>query len=83
MIDNVVDTEKPVVDFVEQFHLNGLILGIVLRKVEGELLRDALGVDGGSHLRLPLVKLMVHSLRVFFLNQNEKNRKELWLTANC
>jgi len=56
VIDGVVDAEEAVVDFVEGLYLNGLILGVVLREVERELLRDALGVDGGRHLCLPLVE---------------------------
>ena len=62
MVDGGVDAEEPVVDFVEGLHLNGLVLGVVFRKVEGELLRDALGVDGGQYLRLPLVEYRQHGI---------------------
>jgi len=62
VVDGVVDAEEPVVDFVEGLHLDRLILGVVLREVERELLRDTLGVDGGRHLRLPLVEYRQHGV---------------------
>ena len=34
MIDGIVDAEETVVDFVELFHLDGLVLGVVLLNVE-------------------------------------------------
>ena len=42
MVDGIVDAEETVVDFVELFHLDGLVLGVVLLKVERELLLDFL-----------------------------------------
>ena len=47
MIDGIVDAEETVVDFVELFHLDGLVLGVVLLKIERELLFDFLCVDCG------------------------------------
>ena len=62
MIDGVVDAEETVVDFVELFHLDGLVLGIVFRKVKRQLLFDFLGVDGGCHLGLTLIEHRQHGI---------------------
>ena len=51
-----VDAEVAVVDAVILLHVDGRVLGIMLREVERELLCDALGVDGGSYFRLALVE---------------------------
>ena len=37
MIDRVVDAEETVVGFVELLHVDGLVLSVVLRKVEWQL----------------------------------------------
>ena len=34
MVDGVVYAEKPIMDFVELFHLDGLVLGVMLFKVK-------------------------------------------------
>ena len=47
MIDSIVDAEETVVDFVVELCLDGLVLGVVLLKVERELLFVFLCVDGG------------------------------------
>ena len=62
MIDGVVDAEEAVVDLVELFHLNGLVLGVMLLKVERELLFDFLCVDGSSDFLLTLVEHCQHSV---------------------
>ena len=56
MIDGVVDAKIAVVNLVILFHIDGLVLGIVLCKVERKLLLDFLCVDGGRNLRFPLIK---------------------------
>lgn len=56
MIDGIVDAKETVVDLVEPFHLDGLVLGVMLLKVERELLLDLLGVDGGGNLLLVLLR---------------------------
>ena len=62
VIDGAVDAEETVVDFVELFHLDGLVLGIVLLKIERELLLDLLGVDGGGDFLPSLVEHRQHGV---------------------
>lgn len=62
MIDGVVDAEEAVVDLVELFHLNGLVLGVMLLKVERELLFDFLCVDGSRDFLPSLVEHCQHSV---------------------
>ena len=66
VVDGVIDAKEAVVDFVEGLHLDRLILGVVLREVEGELLCDALGVDGGSYISFADVTLARQNERVPF-----------------
>lgn len=56
MIDRVVYAKVAVVNAVVLLHIDGRVLGIVFRKVERELLRNTLGVDGGRNLGLALVE---------------------------
>ena len=62
MVDGIVDAEETVVDFVELFHLDGLVLGVMLLKVERELLLDLLGVDGGRDFLPSLVEHRQHGV---------------------
>ena len=62
MIDGIVDAEETVVNLVELFHLDGLVLGVVLLKVERELLLDLLGVDGGGDFLPSLVEHRQHGV---------------------
>lgn len=62
MVDGVVDAEVAVVNLVELLHLDGLVLRIVLFEVERKLLLDLLGVDGGRHLGITLVKHRQHGV---------------------
>ena len=51
---------------VKLLHVDGLVLGVVFRKVERELLCDALGVDGGSYISFADVTLARRNERVPF-----------------
>ena len=53
-------------DAVVLLNVNGLILGIMLREVERELLCDALGVDGGRNFSFADVALVRKNERVPF-----------------
>ena len=80
MIDGIVDAEETVVDFVELFHLDGLVLGVrssssrgipVLLKVERELLFDFLCVDGGRDFLPSLVEHRQHGVVHIVIEQND------------
>ena len=62
MIHRIVDAEETVVDLVELLHLDGLVLGVMLLKVERELLLDLLGVDGGRDFLPSLVEHRQHGV---------------------
>ena len=71
---------KTVVDFVELFHLDGLVLGVrssssrdipVLLKVERELLLDFLGVDGGRDFLPSLVEHRQHGVVHIVVEQHD------------
>lgn len=71
MVDSIVDAEETVVDFVELFHLDGLVLGVVLLKVERELLLDFLGVDGGRDFLPSLVEYRQHGVVHIVVEQHD------------
>ena len=71
MVDSIVDAEETVVDFVELFHLDGLVLGVVLLKVERELLLDFLGVDGGRDFLPSLVEHRQHGVVHIVVEQHD------------
>ena len=62
MVDSIVDAEETVVDFVVELCLDGLVLGVVLLKVERELLFDFLCVDGSRDFLPSLVEHRQHSV---------------------
>ena len=62
MVDSIVYAKVAVVDTVELFYVDGLVLDVVFRKVERELLLDFFGVDGGCHLGAPLVEHRQHGI---------------------
>ena len=71
VIDGAVDAEETVVDFVELFHLDGSVLGVVLLKVERELLLDLLGVDGGGDFLPSLVEHRQHGVVHIIVKQHD------------
>ena len=71
MIDGIVDAEETVVDFVELFHLDGSVLGVVLLKVERELLLDLLGVDGGGDFLPLLVEHRQHGIIYIVVEEDD------------
>jgi len=71
MIDGIVDAEETVVDLVEPFHLDGLVLGVMLLKVERELLLDLLGVDGGRDFLPSLVEHRQHGVVHIIVKQHD------------
>ena len=62
MVDGIVEAKVSVVNTVELLHVDGLVLDVVLCKVERELLLDFFGVDGGCHLGAPLVEHRQHGI---------------------
>ena len=70
MIDGVVDTQVAVVNTVVLLHVDGLVLSIMLRKVERKLLLDLLCVDGGRNLSFADVALARQRKWTFFALKN-------------
>ena len=62
MVNGVIDAKVAVVDPVKLLHIYGLVLCVVLRKVERQLLLNFLCVDGGRHFGPTLVKHRQHSI---------------------
>ena len=71
MIDGIVDAEETVVNLVVEPHLDGLVLGVVLLKVERELLLDLLGVDGGGDFLPSLVEHRQHGVVHIVVEQHD------------
>ena len=71
MIDGVVDTQVAVVNTVVLLHIDGLVLSIMLRKVERKLLLDLLCVDGGRNLGLALVKHRQHGIIYIVIEEDD------------
>ena len=70
MVDGVVNAKVAVVDLVELLHVDGLVLGIVFRKVKRQLLFDFLGVDGSRHLGLAFVEHRQHGIINIVIKEN-------------
>ena len=62
MIYRIIDAEVAVVNTVVLLHFDGLVLCVVLREVERELLRDFLGIDGSRNIHPPLVEHHQHGI---------------------
>ncbi len=71
MIDGVVDAEEAVVDLVEWLDIDGLVLGVVLGKVERELLLYLLGIDGGRNPIASFVEHRQHSVVHIVVEQHD------------
>lgn len=71
MVDGVVDAKETVMHFVERLHLDGLVLDVVLLKVERELLLDLLGVDGGGDFLPSLVEHRQHGVVNIIVEQHD------------
>ena len=60
MVDVIVDDKEPIVRLIERLDVDGRILGVVTGKIQLQLLRDLLGIDGGRNSCTPLVKQGQH-----------------------
>lgn len=78
MIDSIVDAKESVVYLLEGLQVDGLVLSIVLRKVERNLLRDALGVNGGQNLGFTLVEHRQDGIIYIVAEKNHIPVKLMW-----
>ena len=70
MIDCIVDAQESVVHLLEGLNFDGLVLGIMLRKVEQKLLRDVFGVYSCRYFRLSFIEYSQYSVVHIVVEEN-------------